>query len=273
MLLLVLSALDWSRGQDDEEGAMPDDEDEDMDMDGMGGMDDGEDMGDTGGGGGGSAIGVLNLDNYTFDKVVGLKGQRVVVKFDKTYPDGDEEDQFKSLAELVQTVPGLILGEVQIDEDDEEGQNANLAKTFALKKDDFPAYYLFRGLEDKQKYSGKITADDLASWLRRQGLKVPRAGTILALDEIATRFLKGDHPDSEIEAAKRLMESDYKEDSKAPWYAKIMAKIKEKGIEYVSRETARVEKVMQGQIAEHKRTELADKMRILTVFATPHDEL
>merc|ERR1711976_239847 len=86
-------------------------------------------------------------------------------------------------------------------------------------------------------------------------------------------FLKGGLKDSHVEDAKKLAAGDtYKEDRKAPMYIKIMQKIKEKGEAYVATETKLLEKILGGQVAEEKRAELSDKVRILTVFGEK-DEL
>merc|ERR1712187_1036225 len=105
------------------------------------------------------------------------------------------------------------------------------------------------------------------------GVKLARVVTILELDEVALKFLKDGHTDADISAAKALIEANHKESAKAPWYVKIMTKIKEKGFGYVEKEVNRVDKVLQGQIAEQKRVELQDKMKILSVFASSKDEL
>merc|ERR1712014_162336 len=81
------------------------------------------------------------------------------------------------------------------------------------------------------------------------------------------------HSEADIDAAKALIEASHKESTKAPWYVKIMTKIKEKGFDYVEKEVNRVDKVLQGQIAEQKRAELQDKLKILSVFASSKDEL
>lgn len=252
-------------------------------MDGMDGMDDyggmGEDYDDDGGGRGGggdgtSAMGAVKLDNYTFNKLVGIPGLTTLVKFDKEYPYGDQEDEFKELCKLAYGVPNFLIGEVQVS-DYGDYANDDLREKYSLKSEDFPAYILFNGLEKQVKYPGTVTAADLASWLRRQGLKkMPSVGTIAEFDEIAAKFHSGKDVDAYIAEAQKLLDADFKEDPKAAVYLKIMNSIKNKGIGYISKEIARMDKVMAGDISEEKRTEFAMKARILSQFSPPaKDEL
>mmetsp|Transcript_10051 Transcript_10051/g.26714 ORF Transcript_10051/g.26714 Transcript_10051/m.26714 type:complete len:293 (-) Transcript_10051:138-1016(-) len=280
--LLVAASVAWLLPHS---GWAQDDMDDVDGMDAMGGMDglggsyDDEDMptdgegGEDGGGGAGSdiAAGAISLDNYTFDKVLSLPGQVVLVKFDQSYPYGEKQEEFEKLSKHVYSVPNFFVADVQVAEYGDK-QNDDLRLRFDLKREDFPVYILFKGIDDRTTYSGKVTASDISSWLRRKGLKVAAIGTIAELDDIVAKFMRGGLADAEIEAAQELAETTFKDDAKAPLYVKIMKKIKEKGEGYLATETARLEKIMAGQVADHKRTELADKTRILTVLSS-RDEL
>merc|ERR1712048_326459 len=118
-----------------------------------------------------------------------------------------------------------------------------------------------------------IDADDIARWVRKQGVKLRRVGLVPALDEVVHKFMKSGASEGEISNAKALVDKDHKEDASAHQYVKIMTKIKEKGHDYIDKEFTRVGKVLQGQIAEDKRTELQGKKKILSVFASSRDEL
>merc|ERR1719456_1764253 len=101
---------------------------------------------------------------------------------------------------------------------------------------------------------------------------MPSVGTITEMDEIVKKFLKGGMAPAEIEAVKKLADGDFKNDKKAPMYVKIMEKVKEKGVEYIKTESARVEKIMQGNLTADKKSELSDKMKIMNVFAEAKSE-
>merc|ERR1712139_611638 len=211
--------------------------------------------------------GALKLDNYTFDKVVGLKDTAVLAKFDQSYAYGEKEDEFKALCKSAYAVPNFFIGEVPVQEYSDK-DNDDLRERYELKKDDFPVYFLFKGLEDKTKYDGEITADDLSAWLRRKGVKMPSIGTIAEMDELVKKFLKEGMKDAEIEAAQKLADGDYKSDKKAAIYVKVMKKVKEKGETYVKSESDRVQKIMQGKLNADKKQELSDKLKVLGVFAS-----
>lgn len=215
----------------------------------------------------GTALGAVKLDNYTFNKALGVPGHTWLVKFDKTYAYGEKEDEYKLLAKLAHTIPQFFVAEVGVGEYGEK-ENDDLRQEFNLNKDDFPIYLLFneankRGL----RYSGDIKADLLAGWLRGHGVKMPAIGTIEELDTIAKKFMKEGMKDAEIAEAKKLAEGEFKEDRKAAMYVKIMEKIKEKGAGYTETETKRIGTILSGTVTDTKKAEMTDKLKILAVFS------
>merc|ERR1711957_490642 len=112
--------------------------------------------------------------------------------------------------------------------------NDDVRERFGLKIDDFPVYLLFKnGDKDGERYTGDIKADLVASWLRKQQVRMPAIGTIDELNSVAKKFLKEGLADEHIASAKKLAAEEYKSDKKAPMYVKIMEKIKEKGETYI----------------------------------------
>merc|ERR1712014_441572 len=112
-----------------------------------------------------------------------------------------------------------------------------------------------------------VTSENLNLWLRRNGVKMPSIGTISELDDLVKSFLKEGQKDTDLEAAKKLADGEFKNDKKAPIYVKTMQKIKEKGADYVQTELTRVRKILSGKITPEKAAELNDKVKILNVFA------
>jgi endoplasmic reticulum protein 29 len=243
-----------------------------------------------------TAMGAVKLDNYTFDKMITTPGLTWLVKVDKSYAYGDKEDAFKELCKLAFPVKDFLLGEIPVQEYGDK-ENSDLQEKFGVKTDDFPAYFLLKGsFESRVKFEGfadpraqkpstwdedgkweapmlaDITTENLNLWLRRNGIKMPSIGTIQELDEIVKTFLKDGRKDSDLDAAKKLAEGEFKSDKKAPIYVKTMQKIKEKGDGYVTTESGRVTKLMSGKMAEEKMKQLGDKLKILNIFATK-DEL
>merc|ERR1712113_86921 len=109
----------------------------------------------------------MKLDNYTLDKMLSIPDHAFLVKFDQSYAYGEKEDEFKTLCKLSHTVPAFFLAEIPVQEYGDK-ENDDLRERFGLKKEDFPAYFLFNnGNKDGVRYSGAIKADAMVSWLRR----------------------------------------------------------------------------------------------------------
>jgi endoplasmic reticulum protein 29 len=213
-----------------------------------------------------TALGALKLDNYTFDKVLKIPDHSFFVKFDQSYAYGEKEDEFKLLAKTAYNAPKCLIAEVPVQEYGDK-ENDDLRERFKITKEDFPAYFLFNEANaEGLRYKGSIKATDMATWLRQQKVAMPSIGTIAELDEIAQKFLKDGFSDSHIDAAKKLVEETYKTDKKAQLYVKIMEKVKAKGEGYVAEETKRVTKMLEGKIAEEKKAEFNDKIKVLNSF-------
>merc|ERR1712113_362643 len=160
--------------------------------------------------------------------------------------------------------------------------------------DKLPAYFLIKGSkENKVKFEGFAdptsnrphdwddeedgeweppmltdpTVENLALWLRRNGVKMPAIGTIYELDEIAKRFMQEGQKDADVAEAKKLATTEHVNDRKAAIYVRTMDKVKAKGVGYVTTELARVKKLLDGKITDEKKSELIEKTRILNVFA------
>lgn len=214
----------------------------------------------------GTALGALKLDNYTLDKALAIPAHSILVKIDKSYAYGEKEDEFKTLAKLAYSVPKFLVAEVPVQEYGDK-DNDDIRERFNLNKDDFPVYMLFnQANKDGLKYTGNIKAEDLAVWLRKSGVKMPSIGTIVELDEIVENFLVSKSAEH-IAAARALAEGDYKNDRKASMYVKIMEKVKDKGDDYITTESARVVKILEGKISVEKREEMGDKLKVLGAFA------
>merc|ERR1719429_885269 len=81
----------------------------------------------------GTAQGALKLDNYTFDKVLGIPGHAFLVKFDNSYAYGEKEDEFKTLCKITYTVPNFMIAEVPIQEYGDK-ENDDLRERFKLRR-------------------------------------------------------------------------------------------------------------------------------------------
>ena len=226
-----------------------------------------------------ASLGAINLDDFTFDKIV--DGSRdVLVKFDKDYPYGDDEDEFKALCKTVAPLKtSLIIAEVGV-QDYGDRHNEGLRERFGISRDSFPAYRLFKkgtsGTDMPLVYSGAITEGALAAFLKLEtGLYVGLPGNLEVFDKMAQGFLGKDtaeatalHKAAEV-AQSKVTASDA---GSARAYVKIMARVLEKGPSFISAETNRVKKLMQGKITEKKKRFFSERLNILSSF-TSKDEL
>lgn len=240
-----------------------------------------------------TAMGAIKLDNYTFDRFLKLPGVSILVKFDMAYPYGEKEDVFQALCKLAYRVPNFLIGEVAV-QDYGDKENMALQERFELKKEEFPAYYLYeRGSEGPPEryvgfpdptakkpgtwddeedgewvppYMADVNLETLGTWLHTHGINLPSNGTIAELDEVARRIVKDGLQDTHLAEAEKLAGGAFKKDKRAQIYVKIITKVKEKGIEYIEQETARVRKIMIGKMSPEKAQDLKDKLNILRAF-------
>eukprot|EP00927_Polykrikos_kofoidii_P057816 TRINITY_DN5200_c0_g1_i1.p2 TRINITY_DN5200_c0_g1~~TRINITY_DN5200_c0_g1_i1.p2 ORF type:complete len:254 (+),score=61.73 TRINITY_DN5200_c0_g1_i1:69-830(+) len=210
--------------------------------------------------------GVVKLDSLTFDKVMEIPGLTLLVKFDTSYPSGEKERAFKSIAASAYTVPDFIVASVPIS-DYGEKENDDLRHRFNLVKKDYPVHMLFNTAnKEGLRYTGDVETPKLTAWLIKQGVPIPAVGTIQELNDIAEQFIKSGFKGEFITTAKQLVEDKYSADNKATWYAKIMERIVAKGIGYIQPEMDRVQQLIDGKLSEGKKAEMRNKHLILDVF-------
>jgi len=137
-------------------------------------------------------VGVLHLDEITFDRVIPLlltKGD-CLVKFDKRYPYGHKQEAWQAFVSRWSTQTGLFLAEVQLAEGRE--MNSRLAKRYnAAHPDAWPLYQLFKkGTIEHVEFSGIISADSLSHFISHEtGNVLSLDGCLDDLDKLARSFL------------------------------------------------------------------------------------
>jgi hypothetical protein len=239
------------------------------------------------------AAGAVGLDNRTFDRMIAIPGVNFLVKLDKSYAYGEDEDAFAQLCRLAHPVKNFLIGEIAVQEYGDK-ENADMQDRFGVKSEEFPAYFLFTGsAENPVRFTGfpnpsaskpddwnaeedgeweapmleKKTAENLVLWLKVNGVRVPLPGTILEFDELVSRFLRNGNQESDILQARKMAEEEFRGEKLALVYVRVMEKVKAKGVEYIKAELARVQKLMTRQITPEKKQELSDKVMVLSSFA------
>jgi endoplasmic reticulum protein 29 len=254
----------------------------------------------------GRAKGALNLDSWTFDRVV--DGSRdVLVKFDKEYAHGESEDHFAALCRALGPLKTtrLLVAEVAV-QDYGDKENHDLRVRFGIDVADFPAYRLFKrraagaaaaaaagGTSGAAPlaYTGAVNKDELARWLTVEtGLYVGLPGTLESFDALAAGFLAllplpgggAAAADGAQAQARARLASAEQELSRlqaggegaegevralsARAYVRIMAKAVEQGAAFVGREAKRVRALMGGKITPAKRAFFKERLNILASF-------
>ena len=142
----------------------------------------------------------------------------------------------------------------------------------------FPTIKFFpAGSLEAEDYKLGRTEADFVNFLNEKcgtkrtvgGGLTPEAGRISSLDAIASKFISAPKGDKARKAAlKEAKEVSEKDGSKyAQYYAKVMAKIDKDGDDYVSKETARLERISEsGTTTREKRDDFIIRKNILGSF-------
>merc|ERR1711907_374175 len=218
-----------------------------------------------------SVKGAINLDSFTFDKIVGGDAH-VLVKFNKDYAYGDKEDAFKELAKRIGEAGAndMLVATVGVQEYGDK-LNEDLSTRFSVKKDDFPVYKLFKkGSTTPVDYKGEVKADELTRFLKTEaGLYLALPGCLQAFDEFAQKFAsQSDARDATKAAAEAAASGLTKaaEQESAKYYVLVMKKISEKGDGFVDSEIKRLTKISSGNITPEKKELFKKRLNILPSF-------
>jgi len=214
--------------------------------------------------------GSMNLDSWTFDKIVGGTSP-VLVKFDKDYAYGDKEDEFKEVCKrLGEAGADIMVGVVGVQEYGDK-LNEDLAERFAVQKESFPVYKLFlAGSSVPIAYNGEVTADALTRFLKSEAkLYIALPGCLQRFDELAKQFVADPASRAATKAeAERAVAQLHKEDELASgkYYVLVMKKILEKGDSFAALEIVRLTKMMSGSITPQKKELFQKRLNILPAF-------
>ncbi|TRY70686.1 hypothetical protein TCAL_10026 [Tigriopus californicus] len=220
--------------------------------------------------------GCTPLDTLTFDKMI--NSFRVsIVKFDVAYPYGDKHDEFAKVAVEGAPIPELFVGEVGI-KDYGDKDNEELGKRYNIVKDDYPVMMIFvkndkSGEVEASKFAGDFKSANLKNFLRQKsGIYLPLPGCLEEFDNLADQFMSTEDLSTKQQTyknadAKAQRISDEKQQKRAETYVKYMKKILSDGDEFLSKESARIKKLLSGKITDTKMKELEEKTNVLRSFA------
>ncbi|CAH2233956.1 endoplasmic reticulum resident protein 29 [Pararge aegeria] len=218
-----------------------------------------------------SAAGSVELNEYTFDKIVSKFGA-ALVKFDVAFPFGDKHDAFVALAKEAKDIDELLFADVGI-KDYGERENEQLGRKYGATKDNIPVVKLFlKGKSEPIHFDDTkgFTSDDLRRFVRENsGIYLSLPGCIRDLDVLAIKFQGSAKEDREkiLKETENIVEKlDTKDAAAGKTYRTIMQKILEKGDEFIATEINRINKLLSGKVSNEKKKELASRINILQSF-------
>lgn len=216
--------------------------------------------------------GVLDLDSWTFDKVI--DGTRTaLVKFDKNYADGASEDEFKEFAkrvgEMGKQSADLLVAEVG-KTDYMQKKNFDLHERFGVQSDDLPVFKLFKkGSLEPVSFKDTVDAQNLSRFvLSEAGVWIGTVGCLEKFDKLMTNFMeqkdKRETILSEATSLQKGMDKNYFDSAKT--YIRIMKKIMRDGDSFIKTEIKRVEKLKEGKLSDAKKELFQRRLNILGSF-------
>ncbi|KAG7199999.1 hypothetical protein KM043_014423 [Ampulex compressa] len=223
--------------------------------------------------------GCVSLDSFSFDKVIS-KFKAAVVKFDVAFPYGEKHEEYGKVAAATKDAPDLLVAEVGV-KDFGNKDNSDLAKRYNIKKEDFPAVFLFlHGKTEPLRFVAETDADFNADNIKRfikskSGVYLGLPGCVEKLDRLAEEFrLSGAKERQEILNKAKIFEETLPEQQRtaAKVYVKTMERILERGDVFVQTEQTRLEGLLKGKLSNDKKRTMEERRNILHSF-THRDEL
>lgn len=131
------------------------------------------------------------------------KFKAVVVKFDVAFPYGEKHDEFAKVAAATKDATDLLVAEVGV-KDFGNKDNADLAKRFDVKKDDYPSVLLFvQGKTEPFKFitetDADFTSDNIKRFIKKKtDIYLGLPGCVEKLDKLAEEFKSASEKDRKV---------------------------------------------------------------------------
>jgi len=215
---------------------------------------------------------VLTKDN--FDKYVMDPTKNVLVEFYAPWCGHCKNlaPTYEKVADTFKNEPNCIVAKVDADSEKELGSRFGISG--------FPTIKFFpKANKDGEEYSGGRSEQNFIDFLNEKcgtnrvsgGGVDDKAGRIDAFDTAAETFMKKpDERDNLIADVTKTSESESNPEYKkaGEYYIKVMKKIQEKGVEYLTKEIARLERMLEGHMTAEKRDNMFKRVNILNVFSS-----
>lgn len=150
--------------------------------------------------------GCVDLDDYNFEKVI-TKFPVTLVKFDVAYPYGEKHDIYGKFSEESSKINDLLFAEVGV-KDYGEMDNENLAESYGITRDDYPAVRLYKkSTKDPISFpnDAEFTVDSLRTFVRdNTDIYIGLAGCLEQYDNLAKEFMTSEKQEDVLKKAEEV---------------------------------------------------------------------
>jgi len=219
-----------------------------------------------------AASNVVTLTTSSFDSVVLDSSKDVMVEFyapwcghcKKLAPD------YEKVANAFVGDKNVIVAKIDCDAEPSLASKYGVTGFPTLKwfgKDSKENPENFDGGRDPQSFVDFINQKS-GTFRNPDGSYKEEAGRVAALDEIVSKFVSAPSSSliSQAESAVKHLPENLK--SWGDGYVKMMRAVEKKGSEFVSQETSRINRMLEGSLTPEKRDELSLRKNILKAFSS-----
>ncbi|XP_065828388.1 uncharacterized protein [Oscarella lobularis] len=216
-----------------------------------------------------AATTVLDLDTANFDKFVKDSSKNVLVEFYAPWCGHCKAltPKYEKVAQTFKNEPECVVARLDADGHRDIGEKYGVSG--------FPTIKFFpKDNKDGEDYSGGRETSDFITFLNDKcgthrvegGGLDSSAGLIDELNVLAQKFMAEEENRAAILEEAGKVASEHSSPKDANYYVKVMEKIREKGSDFPTTESARLEKILGGAVSANKADEFGKRKNILGQF-------
>jgi len=197
--------------------------------------------------------GVIELDEYTFDKIVDGSRTVLVQFFEYSW---NEVENLEKIGKEFASNKNVLIAKVNT-------KNQKLVEKYAVKET--PALFLFTNTDQYELYSGNLFAGDIIDFVA-----LSTNSELRELKRIAEGYQQSKNQEKDAERIKELVSqlpSQYAD--VGAYYQDTLARVQNQGDTYITNEIARLQKLSSNKyIKPEKAEEFEKRLRVLNAFKT-----